>query len=162
MPTEGQASKQVPVPTAKLAEIEFRDRSGALRNFEAISKRVPAGVSGSISSLLSDLPDPDAALNAFERLTESAGAEALRLLDRHRPLIHYALAVFSYSRFLGETLIQNPDLFQIFQREKSRPIVFSRGLSRGLCSLQLAIIRYGYFEAAVPLQTPGICPNHVA
>jgi [glutamine synthetase] adenylyltransferase / [glutamine synthetase]-adenylyl-L-tyrosine phosphorylase len=96
----------------------LRDPEAARRNLARIAERVPAAVTRAIPPLLTDLPDPDAALNLFERLTETAPAELFRAFDRDRVLVHYALAVFGYSHFLGETLIQNTDLFHILQRDK--------------------------------------------
>ena len=43
----------------------------------------------------------------------------LRPLEKHPFLLHYAMVVFGYSFWLGETLIHNPDLFQGFVRDKS-------------------------------------------
>jgi glutamate-ammonia-ligase adenylyltransferase len=94
-----------------------RDRRRAQVNLANITGRVSPGVAAAIPLLLADVPDVDAALNLFERLTSTASSEVLRNLDRHRTLVHYTLVVFGYSRFLGETLINNPDLFHILQRE---------------------------------------------
>ncbi|MGE5204690.1 MAG: hypothetical protein ACM3PW_03680, partial [Chlamydiota bacterium] len=69
-------------------------------------------------TLLPDSTDPDGALASFERLLEGGGRELVRLLDRHRFLIHYALAVFGYSRFLGDTLVRSPELLQVFLKER--------------------------------------------
>jgi [glutamine synthetase] adenylyltransferase / [glutamine synthetase]-adenylyl-L-tyrosine phosphorylase len=96
----------------------LRDPEAARRNLARIAERVPAAVARAIPPLLADLPDPDAALNLFERLSETAPAELFRAFDRDRVLVHYALAVFGYSHFLGETLIQNTDLFHLLQRDK--------------------------------------------
>ena len=53
----------------------------------------------------------------FERLIESS--DVVRLLDQHNFLAHYAIVVFGHSRFLGDTLIQNPDLLASFLRERN-------------------------------------------
>ena len=97
----------------------IRDRALALRNLELIAARVPAGVLQAVTPLLSEVPDPDGALNLFERLTAGAGPELFRLLDRERALVHYALIVFGYSHYLGETLIQNTDIFHQLGRERA-------------------------------------------
>ena len=102
-----------------ISHLAFRDPEAAARNLERIATRAPRGVVDALPTLLAGSPDPDAALNLFEKLCEQGSAETLRLLDRHRGLIHYALAIFGYSQFLGETLIQNPDLLQQLAREKS-------------------------------------------
>ena len=119
MPNHGQRSGSTPqLDLAALAAIRFRDPQQASLNFSRIGASAPAGVSSAIPPLLSDSPDPDSALNLFERLTSSA-PEHMRLLEKNKFLIHYALVVFAYSRFLGETLIQNTDLLPAFLREKN-------------------------------------------
>ncbi len=94
-----------------------RDRQRAAANLANIAARVTPGVAAAIPLLLADVPDVDAALNLFERLTGSASSEVLRGLDRQPTLMRYALMVFGYSHFLGETLIKNPDLFHALGRE---------------------------------------------
>jgi len=102
-----------------LSTATFRNSERARQNLNLIAQRVPLSIRQAIPPLLSDSPDPDSALNLFERLTQAAGPELFRLLEKHPPLIHYALAVFEYSQFLGETLIRNQDLFPAFLREKN-------------------------------------------
>jgi len=115
----GDSPQKSAAESASLEAIPFRDPQRARQNFELVRKRVPQTLAAVIPPLLADLPDPDNALNFFERWTESAGPELIRLLDRHRSLAHYALTIFGYSQFLGETLLQNPDLFQILLREET-------------------------------------------
>lgn len=100
------------------AEI-FRDPKRAAFNLDRIRERAPAGISNLLPTLLAESPDPDSALNLFERLANQAGEELFRLLERNHFLIHYAVAVFGYSQYLGETLIQNLDLFNALAKEKS-------------------------------------------
>ena len=76
--------------------------------------------------MLSGSPNPDAAVNQFERLADAQSTELFRVLERHPFLLHYAIVVFGYSLWLGETLIHNPDLFHGFVRDKS----LDRGHSR--------------------------------
>ncbi|HEV2021375.1 MAG TPA: hypothetical protein VGQ94_02505 [Terriglobales bacterium] len=106
------------VQVTAISHIAFRDPEAAALNLERIATRAPHGVLDALPTLLAGSPDPDAALNLFEKLCAEGSGETLRLLDRHRGLIHYALAIFGYSQFLGETLIQNPDLLQQLSREK--------------------------------------------
>jgi [glutamine synthetase] adenylyltransferase / [glutamine synthetase]-adenylyl-L-tyrosine phosphorylase len=103
---------------AAVARTEFLDRQGASEILGRIAAQVPAGTAEALITLLPDLPDPDGGLASFERLLESGGRELERLLDRHRFLIHYALVVFGYSRFLGDTLIRNPELLHTFLKER--------------------------------------------
>jgi glutamate-ammonia-ligase adenylyltransferase len=97
--------------------LNFRDPERARRNLETIAGGVPAAVSAAIPALLTDAPDADAALNLFERLVANASPELFRLFARQRVLIHYALLIFGYSEYLGETLIKSPDVFHALSRE---------------------------------------------
>jgi len=105
--------------------VEFRQPERAALNLELIAARAPTGIVATLKTLLVESPDPDSAVNSFERLVSSANEELLRLLDLHRFLIHYAVVVFSASHFLAETLIQNSDLFYSLWRDKHLARSFS-------------------------------------
>ena len=98
--------------------VPFNDLDRARANAEAIRARVPIAIFDLLPTLLAESPDPDSAINLFERLSATADAELLRTLATNPFLVHYAIVVFGYSQFLGETLLQNPDLFHTFVREK--------------------------------------------
>jgi [glutamine synthetase] adenylyltransferase / [glutamine synthetase]-adenylyl-L-tyrosine phosphorylase len=102
----------------------FRDPDLARLNLERVGARLSPALVSALPGLLAEAPDPDGALLLFDRLTESA--EIVRWLDRHNFLAHYAIVVFGHSRFLGETLIQNPDLLPSFLREKNLDRSFSQ------------------------------------
>jgi [glutamine synthetase] adenylyltransferase / [glutamine synthetase]-adenylyl-L-tyrosine phosphorylase len=106
--------------------VPFRDPDTAARNLAHIRQLVSAGVYESLAPLLLTSPNPDEAVNQFERLAESGSPELSRLLDRHPFLVHYAVVVFGYSSWLGETLIRNTDLLQAFARERSLDRTHSR------------------------------------
>ncbi len=101
------------------SNVQFRDSEAAQRNLAHIRQLVPAGVQEALSALLPSSPNPDAAVNQFERLVESASPDLLRLLENRPFLIHYAVVVFATSSWLGDTLIHNTDLFHGFIRDKS-------------------------------------------
>jgi glutamate-ammonia-ligase adenylyltransferase len=103
---------------AAVARTEFADPQAAGEILARITGQAPAGIAEALITLLPDSPDPDGALASFERLLEGGGRELARLLERHRFLIHYALIVFGYSRFLGDTLVKNPDLLSHFLKER--------------------------------------------
>lgn len=109
-----------------IAGLEFQDRQRARLNLARMASRVPKGVLESLAPLLADLPDPDSAMNIFERFTESAGVDLLRLMDRQRALLHYVLALFSFSPWLGETVVQNSDLVHALARDRNLGISHSR------------------------------------
>lgn len=121
MPTSSQ-----PDPVTLPSNVQFRDPETAARNLALIRQVVPPGVYESLAPLLATSPNPDAAVNQFERLAESASPELFRLLEKHPFLIHYAIVVFGYSPWLGETMIYNPDLFPSFVRDKSLDRTHSR------------------------------------
>src|SRR5690348_18109725 len=98
-----QKSRLQAAVAGAVARTEFLDRQAASEILDRIAGQVPTGTVETLITLLPDSPDPDGSLSSFERLLESGGRELARLLDRHRFLIHYALAVFGYSRFLGDT-----------------------------------------------------------
>jgi glutamate-ammonia-ligase adenylyltransferase len=99
--------------------LPFQDRERAERNFRQIFARVSRFVADAIPALLADVPDPDSALNFFERLTEQADSELFRLFEKHCSLVHYALTVFGYSQYLGETLLRNTDLLATLLRQEN-------------------------------------------
>ena len=100
------------------AGARFHDERRAALNWERIARRAPKAVLDALPNLLAGTPDPDAALNGFDRLMEVADAALLRSLEQHPTLVYYALTVFSYSQFLGDTLLRNLDLFPVLLREK--------------------------------------------
>ncbi len=130
-----------------LPEAPFGDPERARTNLELIGTRVPPGILQAIRALLADVPDPDGSLNLFERLTQSSGPELFRALDRDRILVHYALATFGFSQFLGETLIQNTDLFHTLQRDK----MLDRSRSREEYREAFARFRSRSFETDIAL-----------
>ncbi|HYN15731.1 MAG TPA: hypothetical protein VES66_08095 [Terriglobales bacterium] len=105
---------------AAVAQIGFRDPEAARLNLTRLEGRVSPEVAAALPTLLAESPDPDSALNLLERLTGAPESyEAVRRLDRSRFLIHYAIAVFGYSQWLGETLIQNTDLLSSLGRDRT-------------------------------------------
>lgn len=118
-----------------LQNIPFQDPETARHNLERVSSRLSPSLANAVPGLLADSPDPDSALLLFDRLISEASPETLRLIETHPFLAHYAIAVFGNSRYLGETLVQNPDLLQTFLREKKldrsvSPEEFSEALAR--------------------------------
>jgi glutamate-ammonia-ligase adenylyltransferase len=116
---------QHPEPTIP-SNVRFADPAASARNLAHIHCLVPDGVYGSLLALLPNTPNADATVNQFQRLAEIGSAELMRLLDQHLSLVHYTVVVFGHSPWLGETLIQNPDLFYGFARERSLDRTHSR------------------------------------
>ena len=98
----------------------------ASRNLERIRQLVPEVTYECLLPLLKGIPGPDATLNQFLKLVETASPDLMRLLHQHASLVHYAVVVFGHSPWLGDTLIRNPDLFYGFARERSLDRTYSR------------------------------------
>jgi glutamate-ammonia-ligase adenylyltransferase len=119
------SSSRLGTDARSLAGIPFADPVAARQNFENAAKALPPALASSLAGLLRECPDPDSALVLLDRLVSNS-PPLLRILDRHHPLAHYALVIFGYSRFLGETLLQNPDLLPSLLRERNLDQSFSR------------------------------------
>jgi glutamate-ammonia-ligase adenylyltransferase len=99
---------------AAFASLAFAEPARAQANLQLVAARLPANLWNALPALLAQLPDPDGALNYLERYLrpENAGANErlLAYLSQNPAALHYILVVFSYSRFLSETVIQQPEL----------------------------------------------------
>ena len=115
-----------PVAVTLPPNVQFLEPAAATRSLAHIRQIVAAATYDALAPLLAVSPNPDAAVNQFERLAETSSSELLRLLETQPFLIHYAVVVFGYSTWLGETLIHNPDLFQGLVRAKTLDRTHSR------------------------------------
>ncbi len=90
-----------------LEEIEFRDFQRVAPSIAAL-ERLPADVLRVVQALLLSLPDRDSAVHFLKRLITEApeGAEAI---SGNLIALRYALHIFSWSRFLSESVIQHPE-----------------------------------------------------
>jgi glutamate-ammonia-ligase adenylyltransferase len=95
----------------------FRERERARQNLDRIRNRTPHGITSALAPLLAESPDPDQALNLFERFMAEASNEMISMLNQNRVLLHYVIALFGHSHWLGETLIHNQDILYSLQRE---------------------------------------------
>src|SRR5947208_975553 len=130
----------------RLANIPFQDPEGAKLHFLRVANQLSPVLASALPSLLAESPDPDSAVLLLDRLVNEH-PEVITLLNAHNFLAHYTLVVFGHSRFLGETLIQNPDLLQSFLREKN----LDRSFSREEFHESLARFRSRSFETDVSL-----------
>ena len=136
-----------------MAAVHFHSPREAQANFERIARRVPASLLLHLPLLLAESPSPDSALNLFERLVYPESLDVIRSLERHPQLLHYALALFASSQYLGETLIQNTDLLPGLLREDSLGRVQSaEDFAGAFARFRSRSIRGRYLAAARPLQ----------
>jgi glutamate-ammonia-ligase adenylyltransferase len=132
---------------AALDNIPFQHPEAARQQIGPLCERISRSLAKALPSLLSDCPDPDSALLLFDRLLSEGSSETLRVIESHPFLAHYAIAVFGNSRYLGETLVRNPDLLQTFIREKK----LDQSFSHDEFSEALARFRSRSFERDVSL-----------
>ncbi|MGH9602229.1 MAG: hypothetical protein ACRD24_07540 [Terriglobales bacterium] len=102
-----------------ISRIAFQDAGRAAHTLARVAAQLPPGLQQALPNLLAECPDPDSAINLLDRFCVEAGAELLRLMDRNRFLLHYAIEVFGASPWLGDTLLQNRDLLHALQRDRN-------------------------------------------
>ena len=61
-----------------LAQIHFRDDQLAARNLAEVKQRVPVVVYEALLTVLRDAPDPDSALNLFDRMVADSEPRDVR------------------------------------------------------------------------------------
>ena len=123
-------TKRTQANTAELPSgIEFRDPAEAARALSAIHDRLTPAAFDAALRFLAESPDPDTAVTQLGRLLDTAPPDLAGRFAAQPSLLHYALLVFGYSAWLGETLIHNCDLLQTFGR--------GVGLQRSLSSEEL-------------------------
>ncbi len=98
--------------------VRFREPARAAANLTHLRARLPANLLDLLPTVLAQVPDPDGALNALERFARELPRRVTDGIGRQPVLLHYLLALFSFSRFLGETLIQDPELILWLGRER--------------------------------------------
>ncbi len=104
-------------PPDVIASVSFHEPVRASTNLEQLRARLPAALLSLLPTILAQLPDPDGSLNYLERFSHELPRRVLDGIARQPALLHYLLALFSYSRFLSETLLQEPELILWLGRE---------------------------------------------
>jgi glutamate-ammonia-ligase adenylyltransferase len=93
-----------------LEGVRFLQAGRARENLERLRRQVSPAALEALPRLLPHLPDPDSALNNLERFAAKAPEAVRRYLGDHPVSLHYLLALFSYSQYLSDTLINQPEL----------------------------------------------------
>jgi glutamate-ammonia-ligase adenylyltransferase len=94
----------------EFAQIKFNEPGAAEANLAILESRLSPKLWAALPTLLAQVPSPDDALNFLERYLREAPANVTRHLEAHPAALHYLLSLFSYSRFLSESLVQQPEL----------------------------------------------------
>ncbi len=115
---------------AAFSSIAFADPARAETNLDRLERQLPGNLWATLPALLAQLPDPDGALNFLERYLRvdsdpghevaTEPARSVAFLRRHPAALHHLLVIFSYSRFLSETLVQQPALLTWLHRPARR------------------------------------------
>ena len=142
-----QSSEQPGGLRDRLESIPFQAPEIAREQLASVCGRLSPSLATALPGLLAESSDPDSALLFFDRLLSEASPETSRLIESHPFLAHYAIAVFGNSRYIGETLVRNPDLLQTFLRERK----LDRSFSHEEFSEALARFRSRSFERDVSL-----------
>lgn len=109
-----------PSVDAAFASIAFAHPARAETNLHLVEQRLSAGAWSRLAMLLAQVPDPDESLNDLERYLRELPPGLVAYLERQPAAVHYLLLIFSHSRFLSETLIQQPDLILWLHRPATR------------------------------------------
>jgi glutamate-ammonia-ligase adenylyltransferase len=109
-----------------ISGISFHSPDYVRQHWRSLAGRLSDELASALPALLRDSPDPDAALLMLARVLNECGDHVARLLERYPPLLHYAVLVFGHSRFLGETLLRNPDLMETWVKHGSLDRSYSR------------------------------------
>src|SRR5579864_4789064 len=91
-----------------LEAIDFHDPVRARRDLNDLTQHLTPAVQKQIESLLASSPDPDRALHYLASFRERQ-PNAFKRTAATGPRLQYVTAVFSYSQFLSEELLQHPD-----------------------------------------------------
>jgi glutamate-ammonia-ligase adenylyltransferase len=91
----------------RLSNLPYRDRPRALRELAALAPHLPPAVQNRFDLLLADSPAPEQGLHYFTRLREQHPG-AFDRLTRSAIGMRHLVAVFTYSRFLAEEILEHP------------------------------------------------------
>ena len=102
----------------EFSAVPFLEPAKAESNLVQVGQRLAPTLQVPLASLLTQSPDPDGALNLLERYAEKATPEILHGLAQHPTALTYLIAIFSFSSYLAETLLAEPELTIQFARDR--------------------------------------------
>jgi glutamate-ammonia-ligase adenylyltransferase len=91
----------------RLSNLPYRDSKRAARELAALAPHLPPAVQNRFDLLLAASPAPEQGLHYFTRLREQH-AGAFDRLTRSAMGMRHLVAVFAYSRFLAEEILEHP------------------------------------------------------
>ncbi|PSH05092.1 MAG: hypothetical protein CXZ00_02755 [Acidobacteria bacterium] len=120
--------------------------NGAAR-YQRVCELLSADAASRLPHLLEEAGDPEQALLLLQLLLEQRRGEALAAFESSALALRSCVALFGASHWLGQTLLQNPDLLQLFARPMG--LAFSRTIED--FSEQLARLRLRSIDTALPV-----------
>lgn len=101
-----------------LTGVTFANSETAAQALAQIQKVLPGNLWQKLPALLAQLPDPDSAVNYLEAFLSEEAADGtpreiqdvIGFLEQNPPALHHLLTIFSYSRFLADMLVREPEL----------------------------------------------------
>jgi len=91
-----------------LEGVDFRDPSRALDAVHRLGNGLPERIAARIQLLLASVPDPDGSLRYLERLRQTSPS-AFDRISSSPAALRCAVTLFSYSHFLSDSVVQNPE-----------------------------------------------------
>src|ERR1700733_10670515 len=92
----------------RLLTFPYQDHPRAMREIADLARSLPVSVRNRFDMLLAASPAPELCLQNFVRLRERQPA-AFERLTRSTAGLRHLVAVFAYSRFLAEEVLEHPD-----------------------------------------------------
>ena len=92
----------------RLSTLPYRDKPRAVRELAALAPHLPSAVQNRFDLLLATSPAPEQGLHYFTRLREQHPG-AFDRLTRSAIGLRHLVAVFTYSRFLAEEILEHPE-----------------------------------------------------
>jgi glutamate-ammonia-ligase adenylyltransferase len=96
-----------------LESIAFREPTRARRELASVDEGLPFAVQEQIEVLLAAAPDPDRAVRYAGSLKQQH-SDAFRRMAAHPATLHHLITIFSYSHFLSDEILQNPQWIEQF------------------------------------------------
>ena len=97
------------------AAVSFTERGSAAR-YTKLLAQLPARAAAELPRYLTSSCHPDQAVLQLETLLQRHRDAALAAFDQVSPALRACVALFACSPWLGQTLLQNPDLLRLFAR----------------------------------------------
>jgi [glutamine synthetase] adenylyltransferase / [glutamine synthetase]-adenylyl-L-tyrosine phosphorylase len=121
--------------------------TGSAARYTKILELLPARATSELPYLIADSGNPDQAVLQMDMLMQQHPSEALAAFEPSALALRACVALFGSSQWLGQTLLQNPDLLQLF----ARPMWLASARWAEDVREQFARFRLRFHEAALPV-----------